>query len=147
MLEARLRAYFYGPHVAVAWHAVRDCLTVRYNKAIGSPSDRWKRVCHENSKGYHSRYHTGLTEEMLESPDMLYQAYDYHLKTTAKLVFACPLAPRRISRRASRAITRALEHAREVGFDYEEPATDIADIRFEADMKVGGRYLAGHRRE
>lgn len=119
-------AGLYDPRVAVAWHAVRHCLTVRYSKAVGEPRKRWERVLRENSKGYHDRFHTGLSKDELESWDSLYQTYDFHLKTKAKLVFACPIGPRGTSRKARRAINSALEYAEEAGFDYKEPATATA---------------------
>lgn len=121
VLQARLTAYFEEPRVAVAWHAVRDCLTVRYYHEIsGDKAEHWDKIRDENSKGWRDRFHTGLLAKDLKNPDNVNDAYKLHLKTTAQLVFVCPLRPRRNSRRAKRAIDRALEDAKE-HFDYHEP--------------------------
>jgi hypothetical protein len=122
VLQARLTVYFEDPRVAVAWHAVRDCLTVRYyHEVSGAETEHWDQISDENRKGYKKGYHTGLSPDDLTNPDKVKNAYKCHLKTTAKLIFACPLRPRRNSPRASRAIERALEQAQKENFDYNEP--------------------------
>lgn len=121
VLEARLGAYFDEPRVAVAWHAVRDCLTVRYQFAIGGSEQYLREISQQNSKGWDGRYHTGLSAAELTDRLKVWKAYDCHLKTTVKLVLACPLRPHRINRRSNAAIDNALEIARELGFDYQEP--------------------------
>jgi len=121
VLEARLGAYFDDPRIATAWHAVRDCLTVRYQFAIGGSEELLQEVCRQNSKGWDGRYHTGLSAVELTDRIRVWKAYDCHLKTTAKLVLACPLRPHRINRKSSAAIDNALEMAKGLGFDYEEP--------------------------
>jgi hypothetical protein len=121
VLEVLLGAYFDEPRIAVAWHAVRDCLTVRYQFAIGAPEELLREICHQNSKGWDGRYHTGLSAAELTDRLKVWKTYDCHLKTTVKLVLACPLRPHRITRRSSAAIDNALEIARELGFDYKEP--------------------------
>lgn len=120
VLEARLAAYFEEPRVAIAWHAVRDCLTVRVYNAIGGPEKLLREVITENSTGWESRYHTGLAESELTDSYKVWKAYDCHLKTTTKLVLACPLRPHKITRRARLAIDRALDAAEALGFDYKE---------------------------
>ncbi len=120
VLEARLAAYFEEPRVAIAWHAVRDCLTVRVYNAIGGPEKLLREVVTENSTGWEGRYHTGLAESELTDSYKVWKAYDCHLKTTTKLILACPLRPHKITRRARLAIDRALDAAEALGFDYKE---------------------------
>ena len=120
VLEARLGAYFDEPRIAVAWHAVRDCLTVRYQFAIGGPEKFLEEVACQNSKGWDGRYHTGLSATELADRLKVWKAYDCHLKTTVKLIFACPLRPHRITGRSIAAIDNALETANRLGFDYVE---------------------------
>jgi hypothetical protein len=120
VLEARLAAYFEEPRVAIAWHAVRDCLTVRVYSAIGGPEKLLREVVRENSKGWEGRYHTGLAENELTDSYKVWKAYDCHLKTTTKLILACPLRPHKITRRARQAIDRALDASEVLGFNYEE---------------------------
>ena len=121
-LEVRLSAYFDEPRVAIAWHAVRDCLTVRVYTAIGGPEALLHEVIQENSKGWEGRFHTGLSASELTDRHRVWKAYDCHLKTTARLILACPLRPHRITRRGKLAIDRALARARTLGFDYQEAA-------------------------
>ena len=129
VLETRLGAYFDEPRIAVAWHAVRDCLTVRYQFAIGGSEEMLQEITHQNSKGWDGRYHTGLSAAELTDRLTVWKAYDCHLKTTTKLVLACPLRPHRITRRSRAAIDNALEIARELGFDYEEPVDiELTDL-------------------
>jgi hypothetical protein len=120
-LEALLGAYFDEPRIAVAWHAVRDCLAVRYQFAVGGREEYLREVSLQSSKGWDRRYHTGLSAAELADRLKVWKAYDCHLKTATKLVLACPLRPQRITRRSSAAIDSALETARELGFDYKEP--------------------------
>jgi hypothetical protein len=120
ILEARLGAYFDEPHVTIAWHAVRDCLTVRVYTAIGGPENLLSEVSRENAKGWEGRFHTGLSVTELADPYKVWKAYDCHLKTTTKLIFACPLRPHRLTRRAKLEIDRTLDAAKMVGFDYEQ---------------------------
>jgi len=119
-LEARLTAYFEEPHLPVAWHAVRDCLTVLYYHEVSRDRPELPtKIKSKNSKGQ-EQYHTGLEPGDLDDPDKVINAYKCHLKTTAKLIVACPLRPRRNSRRAHRAIKRALEQAKNENFNYSE---------------------------
>ena len=120
VLEARLAAYFYEPHVAIAWHAVRDCLTVRVYAAIGGPEKLLTDTYRQNARGWEGRFHTGLSMNDLTDPDKVWRAYDCHLKTTSKLIFASPLRPHRITRRARLEVDRALDEAKVLGFDYQE---------------------------
>jgi adenylate kinase family enzyme len=127
VLQARLTAYFEEPRVAVAWHAVRDCLTVRYYKEMGGDkSEHWKKIKDDNSKGKRNRFHTGLSPTDLNDRDTVNDAYKLHLKTTAQLIFVCPLRPRRNSRRAKRAIERVLVEVKDL-YDYHEPAEPKRD--------------------
>ena len=95
-------------------------MTVRVYNAIGGPEALVRQIIHENSRGWEGRFHTGLSESELTDPDKVWKAYDCHLKTTAKLIFACPLRPHRATRRNKLAIDRALANAKVLGFDYQE---------------------------
>lgn len=120
-LEERLTAYFADPHVALAWHAARDCLTVRYHSAVRGRN--WEQLCRANSRGWDNGYHTGLSAEELTDARTVSNAYHLHLKTTARLIFVCPLRQRRASRRAKRNIDRVLKQAQDMGFDYDSDQT------------------------
>ena len=123
VLQARLTAYFEEPRVAVAWHAVRDRLTVRYYYEVsGHESPHGNNIRDENCKGSNSRFHTGLSTEELNDPNKVSNAYKFHLKTTAQLIFICPLRPRRNSSRAKRAVDRGFLEETKEQFDYREPA-------------------------
>jgi hypothetical protein len=63
VIEARLAAYFDESRVSVAWHAVIDCLSVRYYNAVGGPQKVLDEVYYENVKGWEGRYHTGLLRQ------------------------------------------------------------------------------------
>lgn len=120
VLQARLTAYFGEPRIPIAWHAVRDCLIVRYHDALGGTPKRWEKVCEENSKGWEGGYHSGLSASTLTDRDTVIKTYNRHLKNVARMVLACPVGPHRIFRKSERAIDRILEQA-QGGFDYKEP--------------------------
>jgi hypothetical protein len=124
VLEARLRAYFFDDRVPVAWHAVRDCLLVLYNLAVGAPVKRWDLVAVQNAKGYLERYHTSLLMDQLSDWSTVYYAYRRHLGAAANLVLACSLRGRRTFR-ATRKADRAMKAAKEAGFDYCEPVSGV----------------------
>jgi hypothetical protein len=122
VLEERLAAYFAEPCVALAWHAVVDCLSIRYHNAARGKN--WEQFCRRDSKGWDDKFHSGLSEEQLADPRMVASAYRVHLKTTAKLIFVSPLRQRRASRRIRRQMDRIIKQARDDGFDY-----DCVDVK------------------
>ena len=122
-LEEWLTAYFADSHVALAWHAARDCLSVRYHNAVRRKN--WEQTCRANSKGWDNGYHTGLSAEELTNTRKVSNAYHLHLKTTARLIFACPLRQQRASRRAKRNIDLVLKQAQDMGFDYDSGQTAV----------------------
>lgn len=124
VLEARLAAYFDEPRVAVAWHAVRDCLNVRYYQVLGIPDEQLAQVYNENAPGWDDRYHSGLGARYLSDRSTVFKAYSCHLRTTAKLIFACPLRPRRIAGRAKRNIDDVVNQAK---IEIVEPTTGRSD--------------------
>jgi len=121
VLEARLTGYFRERRVPIAWHAVRDCLTVRYYDALGAPPKHWEQVCKENSTGWEGRYHSGLSASELTDGSKVSWAYKRHLENVARMVLACPVEPRRMLRKSERAIDRMLEQA-QGGFNYKVPS-------------------------
>jgi hypothetical protein len=127
VLEARLRAYFADNRVPVAWHAVRDCLLVLYNLALGGSVKRWDLVESQNAKGYQERYHTGLSVKQLAEWSTVYGAYARHLKAAATFVLACPLREQRIFRAARKADAAIKTATKDAGFDYQEPVVGMED--------------------
>jgi len=120
VLEARLTGYFREPRVPIAWHAVRDCLTVRYHNTLGAAPKRWEQVCKENSIGWKGQYHSGLSASELTDQSNVSLAYKQHLENVARMVLACPVGPRRMPRKSEKAIDSILEQA-QGGFKYRVP--------------------------
>jgi len=122
VIEARLVSYFEDPRIAASWHAVRDCLTVRYHEVIGGSAERWDGIRRQNAMGWEGGFHSGLSDSDLSNRSKVYQAYECHLKNSAALVFASPIRPRRVSQKDRRHIDRVITRSK-IDFSYKfEPS-------------------------
>lgn len=78
VLEQRLKIYFASPVPAKSWHRVTDILTVRYFLLLEGDDVRRSNVRKINAGPGHS----GLTEEELNDPSYLLEAYRQALAET-----------------------------------------------------------------
>jgi hypothetical protein len=96
VIEQRLRAYFDtseecaepnrkrdSVNVIEAWHAVMDCLTVRYFYLLDASTPNLREV---NALGYEGKYHSGLTDAELTSPISQLRGYRENLRYAVEFV-------------------------------------------------------------
>jgi hypothetical protein len=123
VLEARLVAHFVDSRVQTAWHALVDCLIIRYCYAIDFPG--FDSVVNAHTYGTEGRFHSGMQRPELVSSDLwgqLERAHNEHLRATATFVLELPLRgarsmpwPRMLARRPDRRVPKATPGA----FTYE----------------------------
>jgi hypothetical protein len=92
VLEARLGAHFADARVQTAWHALVDCLIIRYCYAIDFPG--LESVLKAHTYGTGDRFHSGLQRPGRDSSDLweqLERAHNEHLQATATFVLELPL--------------------------------------------------------
>jgi hypothetical protein len=92
VLEARLVAHFVDSWVQTAWHALVDCLIIRYCDAIDFPA--FDSVLDAHAYGTGGRFHSGMERPELDASDLwgqLERAHNEHLQATATFVLELPL--------------------------------------------------------